>query len=317
MELGKISVVGCDGTVVNTGSKGGVIRLMEEELKKPLQWFVCQLHSNELPLRHLLLHLDGKTTGPKCFSGPIGSELQKCETMPIVEFTAIPSILPEITSNDLSTNQKYLHDIMTAVSTGVFSSDLANMEPGPLNHSRWLTTANRILRLYATKTNPEEKLVMLATYVMKVYGPMWFTIKCNPSCINGAKHLWQTISLSRYLNPDLKKIVDNVIQRNGYFGHPENVLVAMLGDDRESIRELAYQQISKARSENVPELRTFKVPALNFDAEDYTKIIRWQDFEITEPPLTSNLSDEALKSIVKSGLGTIQNIKNYPCHTQA
>ncbi|KAL4712991.1 hypothetical protein ACJJTC_012061 [Scirpophaga incertulas] len=229
VELGEISVVGCDGTVVNTGSKGGVIRLMEEELKKPLQWFICQLHSNELPLRHLLLRLDGKTTGPKCFSGPIGSELQKCEIMPIVEFTAISSTLPEITANDLSTDQKYLYDIMTAVRTGVCSSDLANMEPGPLNHSRWLTTANRILRLYITKTDPDEKLVILATYVMKVYGPMWFTIKSNPSCINGAKHLWQTISLSRYLKSDMKKIVDNVIQRNGYFGHPENVLVAMLG----------------------------------------------------------------------------------------
>ena len=37
VELDEISVVGCDGTVVNTGSKGGVIRLMEKELKKPLQ----------------------------------------------------------------------------------------------------------------------------------------------------------------------------------------------------------------------------------------------------------------------------------------
>ncbi|KAL4720314.1 hypothetical protein ACJJTC_013568 [Scirpophaga incertulas] len=36
VELGEISVVGCDGTVVNTGSKGGVIRLMEEELKKTI-----------------------------------------------------------------------------------------------------------------------------------------------------------------------------------------------------------------------------------------------------------------------------------------
>ena len=85
-------------------------------------------------------------------------------------------------------------------------------------------------------------------------------------------HLWQTISLSRYLSPDLKKIVDNVIQRNGYFGHPENVLVAMLGDDMETIRELAYQQIMKARSNNAPGLRTFEIPALNFDAEDYTKL---------------------------------------------
>lgn len=41
VELGEIFVVGCDGTVVKTGCKGGVIRLMEE-LKKPLQW-VCLL----------------------------------------------------------------------------------------------------------------------------------------------------------------------------------------------------------------------------------------------------------------------------------
>ncbi|XP_060801595.1 uncharacterized protein LOC132902031 [Amyelois transitella] len=317
VELDKIVVVGCDGTVVNTGFKGGVVRFMEEELNKPLQWFVCQLHSNELPLRHLLLHLDGKTTGPKCFSGPIGSELQKCESMPIVQFTTIPSILPEVTRNELSTDQKYLYDVMTAISTGSFSLNLANIAPGPLNHSRWLTTANRILRLYATKTDPEENLVILATFVMRVYGPMWFTIKCNPSCTNGAKHLWQTIALSRYLNAPLKKILDKVIQRNGYFGHPENILIAMLGDNREIIRKLAYQRILKAGAEKTLRLRTFKVPSLNFDAKDYTDLITWQDCKITDPPLTSNLSDEALKEIVKSGLTTCQDIKDFPCHTQA
>lgn len=317
VNLSEISVIGCDGTVVNTGFKAGIIRLMEEEFNKPIQWFICQLHFNELPLRHLLLHLDGKTTGPKCFSGAIGSQLQICETMPITEFTVIPTILPEITRSDLSTDQKYLYDFMTAISTGVVSSDLANIKPGSLNHSRWLTAANRILRLYATKTDPEEKLVILATYVMRVYGPMWFKIKCNPSCINGAKHLWETISLSRYLNADFKTIIDKVIQRNGYFGHPENLLIAMLADDREIIRDLAYRRIVKARTEKAAGLRMFKVPSFNFDAEDYTNIITWRDCEITEPPLTLNISDEDLKAIVKSGLGTYQNIKDFPCHTQA
>lgn len=316
VELSEIAVIGCDGTVLNTGFKGGVIRLMEEELNRPLQWFICQLHSNELPLRHLLLHLDGKTTGPKCFSGTIGTQLQNCHTKPIVKFTVIPTILPEISKTDLSTDQKYLYDVMTAISTGIFPSDLANMEPGPLNHSRWLTTANRILRLYATKTDPEEKLIVLVTYVMRVYGPMWFTIKCNSSCVNGAKHLWQTISLSRYLDANLKKIIDKVIQRNGYFGHPENLLLAMLGDDREVIRDLAYRRIIKARSENVQGLRMFKVPTFNFDAKDYTDIITWRDCEITEPPLTLNMSDETLKDVVKNGLSMSQII-DCPCHTQA
>ncbi|CAH1104420.1 unnamed protein product [Psylliodes chrysocephalus] len=37
--------IGCDGTAVNTGSKGGVIRLLALHLKRPLQWLKCQLHA--------------------------------------------------------------------------------------------------------------------------------------------------------------------------------------------------------------------------------------------------------------------------------
>lgn len=48
-----VLVIGCDGTAVNTGAKGGVIRCMEQNLHRPLQWFICQLHANELTLRHL------------------------------------------------------------------------------------------------------------------------------------------------------------------------------------------------------------------------------------------------------------------------
>ena len=46
-----IVAVGCDGTNINTGRNGGVIRLLEDYCKKPLQWLVCELHANELPLR--------------------------------------------------------------------------------------------------------------------------------------------------------------------------------------------------------------------------------------------------------------------------
>ncbi|CAH0551078.1 unnamed protein product [Brassicogethes aeneus] len=65
----ELLVIRCDGTIVNTGMKGGVIRLLEEALKRPFHWFVCQLHSNELPLRHLLQDLDGQTTGPHSHKG--------------------------------------------------------------------------------------------------------------------------------------------------------------------------------------------------------------------------------------------------------
>ena len=49
-----IVVVGCDGTAVNTGRKGGVIHMVEMRQQKPVQWTICLLHSNELSLRRLI-----------------------------------------------------------------------------------------------------------------------------------------------------------------------------------------------------------------------------------------------------------------------
>ena|SRR6218665_1411572 len=74
-----IVAVGCDGTNVNTGRIGGIVRLLELEFVKLLQWFVCQLHANELPLRHLLEYLDGVTAGTREFTGPIGKSMANCE----------------------------------------------------------------------------------------------------------------------------------------------------------------------------------------------------------------------------------------------
>jgi len=75
--LDSLIAVGCDGTNVNTGNAGGIIALLEKHLNKPLQWLVCQLHANELPLRHLLKYLDGETCGPRAFKGVIGKQLAK------------------------------------------------------------------------------------------------------------------------------------------------------------------------------------------------------------------------------------------------
>ena len=76
--LGKeILSVGSDGTNVNVGWKNGSIVNLERMLGRGLQWAVCLLHTNELPLRHLFEYFDGKTIGPNSFSGPIGKSLKK------------------------------------------------------------------------------------------------------------------------------------------------------------------------------------------------------------------------------------------------
>ena len=82
---------------------------MELKLKKPFPWFLCQLHTNELPLRHLLQIFDGKTSGPKGFRGDIGKILNRCEKFDVI-FNSIPLDLPDMCQLDLSTNHKSISE---------------------------------------------------------------------------------------------------------------------------------------------------------------------------------------------------------------
>jgi hypothetical protein len=114
-----VLAVGCDGTPVNTGSKGGATHLIEVHFGRPLQWIVCLLHANELPLRHLIADVDGKTTEPLGFTGPIGKQLNDCDTKPVVRYDAIASKGITVDEDDLSTDQTYLLEIYRAFKTGV------------------------------------------------------------------------------------------------------------------------------------------------------------------------------------------------------
>ena len=231
--------VGCDGTAVNTGHKSGVIVLLEKHLNRPLQWFVCLLHANELPLRHLFATIDGTTTGPNSYSGNIGKMLVKCLDLKVVAFQTIDTDLPDVNTELLSSDQKYLYEMCSAISRRSIPPDLANKDPGKLAHSRWLTCANRILRLYVGTKKSSENLRELAIFIMKVYAPTWFDIKMKPSCKHGPIHVFNMIKRSLYLREELKDIVLKTIQRNAFFVHPENLLLAMLQDEHPHIKELA------------------------------------------------------------------------------
>ena len=127
----------------------------------------------------MLEHLDGSTTGPRAFSGPIGKALSICQHMNVVAFDKIEAVLPTVDLISLSTDQKYLWEITEAVSRGECSHALAQRQPGTLNHSRLLTTANLVLRLYVAISEPSEQLKPLATYIVRVYAPMCSVSKQN------------------------------------------------------------------------------------------------------------------------------------------
>ena len=96
---------------------------------------------------------------------------------------------------------------------------------------------------------------MLATYlkIKKYYNKFKRFLACtqknyNQSFTEIAENVTNVIEKFRvrYLLTDLKEIVDPVTQRNSLFAHPENILIAMITDDTEYVRELELQKILKA-----------------------------------------------------------------------
>lgn len=227
---------------------------------RSLQWLICQLHGNELPLRHLIIKLDGTTTGPFGFTGNIRKQLPECEKLPIVAFESIHAEEIAVDISDLSTDQKYLLQAYQAVSTGHCDDSLAHRNLGKMAHSRWLTTANRLLRLYMSTENPSDNFVIIIKFIMTVYAPMWFRIKCNPSITKASKHLHETIVRVGKLDCRTQEIKP-VIQRNAYYGHHENIQINMIHDEKDQIRELGWRRTLKARSSAPDCVRVFKVPA--------------------------------------------------------
>jgi hypothetical protein len=82
-----------DNTPVNTGFSGGLCACLEHKLGRKLHLIGCFLHINELPLRHLIQKLDGKTISGNKFSGDIGKLLdgEDFYRRDPVRFEAIPT----------------------------------------------------------------------------------------------------------------------------------------------------------------------------------------------------------------------------------
>lgn len=190
----------------------------------------------------------------------------------------------------MSTDQRYLYDIVHAVQNGKLTESLKAKVPGPIFLARWLTLACRILRIYVTIRKPSKSLRILAQFVVKVYAPMWFNVKMRPNVCYGSQHFFAYLkSVENMKMPKkTKDIVLAVIEHNAYFGHPEQVLLSMLCDEDEQRREKAVSIILKIRESPQDSIREMKMPKLNYSARSYDEMISFEN-EISEPPITMHL----------------------------
>lgn len=214
------------------------------------------------------------------------------------EKIALENMPPVAEKHEFSTDSKYLYNMAHAISNGEVSVDLANIKPGKIVHSRWLTKAARLLRLYVTMKNPPNNLKTLVEFIIKVYVPMYFNIKYYSSAVYGSVLFFKFIKWSRFLAPNLLNIVNQVIKDNSYFAHSENILLSMLFDDRKEKRDSAIKKILRYRTdvEDPSELRVYKKPNINFYCTEYTEMINLNDINnVFEPPFTRDIAYDTLK----------------------
>ncbi|CAF4921707.1 unnamed protein product [Pieris macdunnoughi] len=87
----------------------------------------------------------------------------------VVDFVPINCYLPDITRTRgyINADHLYLLEICQAINARNCDENLAMRSPGKICHSRWMTTANSILRLYISTKNPTEKQMTVTEFVLK------------------------------------------------------------------------------------------------------------------------------------------------------
>jgi hypothetical protein len=315
--------LGADSTGSNTGWRKGIIAWLEKLLGKKLHWLICMLHTNELGLRRLVEKLDGKTSSKTGFSGPLGKMLTLVKDMePKFDFKKIdvgPEVikLPEDVVRDLSRDQKLIYQRWSAVRTGTLTRDVALCKPGPIVHSRWLTTAETFLTMYQSNHRLEgellERLEVIVTYIVSVYCPMWFLIKVKHSWLEGPRHILTELSLFRLQSPEVQTILLPTLRRSAWNSHSESVLQTMLCSKDRQEREFAISTILRIRGRN--KLGNIKprprhLPQLNVEATELKDLIAWKG--ATEPLLTCGLTKEEIKQFKEEAM----QVPYYCLHTQ-
>ena len=198
-----VDVIGNDGCSGNNGPDNGACACFERYMGKPLQRVNCLLHGNELPFKASMVCHMGPTKGPSSHQGPINKAIHDphLNERPIVKFNKIDCpdfpVLPEEVQKELSTDQLYLYDICHGLISGNIDESHAARSIGEQHLARWLNSGSAIGRHYASEEKPSQRLIALVNIMVKSYAKMYFRIKCNPTAIDGPRHIFEMISIAR------------------------------------------------------------------------------------------------------------------------
>lgn len=117
-------------------------------------------------------------------------------------------------------------------------------------HSRFTTTEIRCIRLYISETNPSFELTRITKYLVYVWGEVFITSKHRNSLEHGSRLLLLEVMLTRkHCTFPEKTVLKTVMNTNGQYGHPENVLISLLSSPVAEEREIAVETIFNIREQ--------------------------------------------------------------------
>ena len=160
-----------------------------------------------------------------------------------------------------------------------------------MNMARWLTVQSRFLRVYMAQLGSSDELATLARYIVAVYEPTIMAIRHRPDLVEATRHLFDELQLQRrHLSGASLDTVQKSLARNGMMAHPENIALAMLGDDQREVRSEVVKLIREARGRRqLGQVRQFKCPDIDMAATRYTELTDLKSYAERadiEPPCT-------------------------------
>ena len=266
--LPKVYSVMADTTAITTGKKSGVNKRLKDFFDESMEHYIhsleCLYHVNEIYLTHVISLIEGSKKGPgmmqdgallnkiKCIGKPSIDGVPSRHKLPLVPISNIAAAHLKSKVEWFSTqkeaakgkNSDFWTDQMCLLILACFTfmdvpNNLQNLlvyKQETVCHSRWITTANGYLRLFAFQFDTlcdadKLKLTRLVSYIVSVYVPSFLMIHLKPKACDGPYiTLFQRDLLLAYQDID-EKVADVVFKY--FMDHvsqwlsPENVCLSL------------------------------------------------------------------------------------------
>ena len=146
-------------------------------------------------------------------------------------------------------------------------------------------------------------------------------LKSKRKFTSGPSHLFSLMKLINTQSKEVQGVVVPVVQRNAFYAEPGVMVCAMLESEEESVRMTAVNIIRKHRdkpnkiskSKVLQGVRKRSVPALQWDAQSWDKIIDWDKCQFHEPFILSKLE----MNVIEECYAKPFCFPKYPVHSQS